>query len=252
MQVKFSPYTYYPNSAKPNFKSNEDVFVDKNGVITNKTMTFFFRDDLDWQHLGEFLEHRYKNSDNVNITDYGCSDGSEAYTIAMTIFTHAPHLKDTAFPIIAKDNFPDVLEDARSGKVHIYNKDIYSINYYTKNRIWDFMQAVRCNKFGYDMALAPKPVLQDKIIFEQGDILEDLDNLPEKNNVIFCRNFWKYFDKENYHNLAAHLYEKTKDNGLVVIGNVEERLGIPLILNQHGFTETSVENVYAPVKKMAV
>lgn len=90
--------------------------------------------------------------------------------------------------------------------------------------------------------------MRNNIKFQHANILDDIQKLPDENNVILCRNCWEYLGKENFHYLAEQLYEKTKNNGLVVIGKHEETFGVPEILERHGFKETEVKRVYKPTK----
>lgn len=249
MRITFPQYFQYKTPLQT-FKSNENEFFDSNGNVVNKTVTYFFRNDLEWEEFAKFLEYKYKNEGKVNITDYAASDGSEAYTLVMSLKEFAPSICDKTFPIIAKDKFQTMVDEAQSGICNIYDDDIYAINYFTRNKFNAYFQARRATNPDCPMAVSPKTPLQDKIIFTQADILNDLENLPDSNNVILCRNCWKYFSSEHYDKLAEQLYEKTKDNGVIVIGEVEEKLGIPELLRRHGFQSTGLRNVYLPVTRM--
>lgn len=248
MEVKF--YPQYNNHIQT-FKSNEDVYHDKNGKITNRTVTYFFRTDLDWMYFAKLLNNKYKKEPNFNLIQYACSDGSEAYTTAMAIKEFAPDIKEKAFPIIALDKFDQVVKEAQSGICNLYEDDISAIDWWTRGKFNDYFQVVPRTNPDCAMGVKPKFPLEECIIFNQANVLEDLKNIPNKNTVIMCRNCWEYIGRENYDKLAKELYEVTKDNGLLVIGDHDELHGVPPVLLQNGFRETSVKRVYEPIKKVA-
>lgn len=252
MQVSFNPYSNNCYHRQPAFKSNENEFLNAAGKVVNKTVTYMFRNNIEWEPFTRFLSYKYRTAPKINITNYACSDGSEPLTLAMSVMEFTPEIAPKIFPIIAKDKYQHVLDFAQSGIFNIYAPDLYAINYFTKNKFNHYFQAVPASIPDCMMGVKPREPLQNKIIFKQADILEDLRNLPDENNVILCRNFWTYLNKEQHHPLAEMLYEKTKNNGLIAIGSLENGHGIPKILLQHGFRETGVHNVYEPVKKMTV
>lgn len=248
MRISALSYTNTYRPAPVMFKSNELESLDENGNVINRNVTELFRADLKWQKFSELLETKYQNVDNINITDYACSDGSEAYTIALCLINYTPELCPKSFPIIAKDFDKHILRMAVAGNCNIYNSDLDAIKDHTNNRFNDYFNIVPAQDSDFIFAIHPKEILKNNIKFQYANILEDIQNLPDENNVILCRNCWEYLGKENFHYLAEQLYEKTKNNGLVVIGKHEEKFGVPEILERHGFKETEVKRVYKPVK----
>lgn len=250
--MRISPVAYF-NTCRPivpSFKSNELETFDENGEVINRNVTEFFRADLKWKEFSELLAKKYQNEDNVNITDYACSDGSEAYTLALSLMNYAPEICEKSFPIIAKDFDKHILNIAKSGRCNVYNCDFDAIDDHTNNRLSEYFTIAPAEDPEFFWEIHPKENLKNKIIFEHANILDDVQRLPNENNVILCRNCWEYLGKENFHYLAEQLYEKTKNNGLLVIGKHEEKFGVPEILKKHGFRETQVKNVYEPVKRM--
>jgi len=250
--MKISPITYFNTSYTPvrAFKSNELETIDKNGEVINRNVTDFFRADLRWQEFSELLSKKYCNSDNINIHDYACSDGSEPYTLVISLINYAPEISEKSFPIIAKDYDKHILYNAMSGSCNIYGSDLDAINEHTNNRFNVYFDIIPAEDSDFIFAVRPKDIIKRNIIFQHANILEDIDNLPDKNNVILCRNCWEYIGKQNFQYLAEKLYEKTKNNGLVVIGKHEELFGVPEILQRHGFRETEVKRVYKPANRM--
>lgn len=250
--MRISPVAYF-NTCRPivpSFKSNELETLNENGEVVNRNVTELFRADLRWQEFTELLAEKYYNTDRINIVDYACSDGSEAYTLALSLMNYAPEICEKSFPIIAKDFDKHILRQAIAGPCNVFNSDIDAINDHTNNRFDDYFNIVPAQDSDFIFAIRPKKILKDKILFEHANILEDVQRLPDENNIILCRNCWEYLGKQNFHYLAEQLYEKTKNNGLLVIGKHEEKFGVPEVLKKHGFRETQVKHVYEPVKRM--
>ena len=103
------------NYKKPVFKKWErTVFNESKSFnfedILHRNNTIFFRNPSFWQNAVKFFEKEYKNVPKVNVYCYGCSDGSEAYTFAMTLLTKIGKKAKKYFPIQAKDYDPVAIE----------------------------------------------------------------------------------------------------------------------------------------------
>lgn len=238
----------YTTPPRLSFKSNERQIFDNAGKIINRNVTYFFRSDLDWEEFAKYLKRKYLNTPKVNIYDYACSDGSEAYSLALSILAKGtPSENDKFFPIIAKDIDPYIIKKAQSGSCDIYDSDLYAINYYTKNKFNYFFQATAPKNKSCDLGIIPKEPLQNRIVFEQANIIKDLKNIPGKNNVILCRNFWPYLNETQQMILAEDLYQKSKNNGLIVIGDFDERNGIANLLTEvFNFKQGPLNRIYEP------
>jgi len=126
MQIQNIQTISYCNSANsPNFKSwtrevlhkNSDQFVKR---VKHRNDTWLFRDCLDWKRFGKFIVDKYKDVPKVNVINYACSNGSEAYTFLMEMFCHNDF--DTAMkftPILAKDYDQKAIDYAQSGIIRI-------------------------------------------------------------------------------------------------------------------------------------
>ncbi|MBR1617752.1 hypothetical protein IJ670_06320, partial [bacterium] len=79
--------------------------LEKNGTVFNRHSTDMFRDDINWHFFAKYLNSRYRDDKNVNIYIHACSDGSEAYSMAILCDKYFPKTKK----IIAKDISADVI-----------------------------------------------------------------------------------------------------------------------------------------------
>ncbi len=207
------------NSPSVGFKSNNRRITDKSGGLLYKTTTYFFRDDLDWHGLINLLNNKYRNTPKVNIINHACSNGPEVYSLIIQLGLSLGKTAEKFFPILAKDINPDNIINAQKGsQIGINNNDLYKISYYTNNNLNRFFSYSPAQSSEYHLALKPRPILKDKVIFQQGDILQDVSEIQFQNTVLLCRNFWQYLKDSNCKFLAQKLGEKMDKTSLLVLG----------------------------------
>ena len=245
------------------FSSSYRAVEDLSGKLKYRTSTSFFREDIEWYDLANLLGEKYKNTDKVNIVDYACSSGEEAYTIVLSLIKQLG--KKTAskfFPIVAKDIDEENIRMAKSGYLIANEKEkkflddssgffprpfnIHSINSYHKRQSYIYR-----NKAKYLIEFDRD--LRKNIKFSVADINEDINSLPQKDTVLFCRNMWPYLPSQNQIKLLDIIMEKIHNtNSLIVLGDYD-MYGSPFDLNYKNFTsalkmlhlkETKVENVF--------
>ena len=238
------PYTPYT------FKSNNRRVVDKSGRLLYKTTTYFFRNDMDWDRFIDILDSKYKNTKKVNLINHACSNGPEVYSLAMKLITGLGTSSEKFFPILAKDINSDNIEIAKQGgSMGINNEDIYRINYYTKNNINSFLDFRPARKPEHQLAVAPKAILKNKVTFTEGNIIQDVDSLPDKNTVLMCRNFWLYLKDGECKLLANKLGKKFDNTSLIVLGEHDiNKSNAPKYLKEAGFTPIETPYIYCSRK----
>ena len=83
-----------------------------------------------------------------------------------------------------------------------------------------------------------KDEVKSMIDFQQGDILKDIDNLPDKNVVLFCKNFWPYLSVSEQRELAKKLSEKLDESSVLVIGGYDcSKINMTQLLGEYGFVK---------------
>ena len=237
-------YIYPNNITTPNFQGNRRIIKDNTGKELYKTTTYLFRSDLNWNSFTKLLLDKYKNTPDVKIICHACSNGAEAYSLAAKLLLEAKDHTKKFFPILAKDLDKENLRLAREGYIGVQNIEMYNINAETNFKTDIFFKYIKPRNYEDDIALQPKVELKDKIVFEQGNILEDIDKIDGKNTVVMCRNFWPYLDKEKQHLLAQKLSQKLDESSLLVIGSYDSVYGIDALLHKNGFIQTKTKNVY--------
>ncbi len=231
---------------KPNFQSNTRVFRDKYGKMLYRNTTNFFRDDLDWKQLGNFIKNKYKDTNKVNIYCYGCSDGSEPLSIAMLIRELFPNQNNKFFPIIAKDIDSTMIYLAKTGQTEVDCTDYEMINKVTNNKFDKYIKAPK-SLLGFNPIPAKiNPELLKDIEFSVADIKEDLHTINPQNSIVFCRNFWPYITPETEQiRLVNELSSRLKDNSTVIIGGFDKWANLNNLLQSRYFKRANdLPNVY--------
>ena len=252
----FTGFVYYMQispiiSNRPNnisLKANSRWIYDKNGKELYKTTTYFFRDDLDWECLIKYICNKYKNVSKVNFINHACSNGLEPLSFLMGLMIFSPENVKKFTPIIAKDINEENIIMAKNGDCGASSDDFLRIHKFTGSRYHDFFNIKRNNNTDRLFTLSPKDTLKDKIIFEQGDIFKDIDNIPKDNTFLSCRNLWMYLPFEKQNILAQKLSQRLGENSTILIGYLDSITGsADRLLTKYGFKRCSVGNEYVNI-----
>lgn len=190
------------------------------GIVKHKNNTMLYRNDMDWQSLIKFLAEKYKNVDKVHIFDYACSNGSEAYTILMNLFTYFDDNTLKKFtPIIARDYDEFVIHIANLKTLTIDSDEQDYINIHTGNKFYEYFTLLSKILKKYE----PNPKLTNNVIFQVGDITQDYEKLPKENVVLFVRNMWPYLKFEEQQSLPRRLCHHFDKNTTIIIGRYDLR-----------------------------
>lgn len=235
------PYIASYNTYHPNFNSNERVVRNKVGEILYRNTTNFFRSDLDWETLINHINEKYKNIDKVNIVCHACSDGSEPLSIAMLLEERLGEKAEKFFPIQAKDIDDIMIYTAKQGYAPMDLNDVEAINAMTNNKCDKYFKLPRYG-VGLDTVNALiNPKLTSKIEYSVADITNDIENLPQENIILFCRNMWPYIYDPG--NLILKIANHIKSNGTIVVGNYDKMSCIHNLLPRLGFKNIHT-NIY--------
>lgn len=213
-------------------------------VIRNSTN--FFREDLNWNDLTKYIIEHFKDIKKVNAYSLACSDGSEAYSYAISIMENVPKaLYSKFFPVQACDIDKEVLKIANSGRINADSMEfaLISKNYnilmdeYLKDR--DVSILINGDDIsGTDEIHSYKiaPSLKNSVEFKQSDILTELKKLnDEGNSVIMCRNVFPYLSYGYVDEVLRTAKSKIKSGSLFVIGDYDKSRNIGEKLLSEGF-----------------
>lgn len=243
MRINFSTQT--DNTYKiPTFKANRRIVCDESGKMLYKTTSYMFRPDLNWDSFVKLLQEKYANTKQVNIINHACSNGAEPFSLVIKLISILGEKAQKFFPIKAKDIDEENIRRARNGYIGIHNDDMYNMNEQMQGNIGKFLNYVPSRAMNDDLGVQPIMQVRENIEFKRSDIFNDIDELPESNTVLLCRNFWPYLDTTKQELLAQKLAQKLDKTSLVAVGNFDSECNIDKLLTKNGFIPTNVENVY--------
>lgn len=220
-----SPINYQIQNKQTTFGTNNiSVFADTcKKQLKYKNTTEFFRACLDWNEFAKFLKYHFLNDQKINVYCFGCSDGSEPYSLSMVLREKLGDDSRKFFPIIAKDVDPKIIATAQSGLIDYSSEDKMFIDYFTNQKFekyFTFEKYLDQNIFSKDyMAKAHvNSTLRKTVSFSQGDILKEVNSIPKENTVVLCRNFWRYLSPQDREYLAKNLYKRLDNKSCVITG----------------------------------
>jgi chemotaxis protein methyltransferase CheR len=205
----------------------ENLTINETSFFRNKAQLDLFHKHL----LDEVIRKKQDKRDHqIRIWSAGCSTGQEAYTIAMLIADalayhqlRMPHNGETTWPkplvpppwqveIPASDINYSVL---RAGQEGIYNEhQMSSVDYNYRLRYFD--------KVGERYAI--KKAIKEIVHFDFHNLKTEF--LPQRNDVIFCRNVMMYFDEAEQRRLIEKFYRCLTPGGYLLVGHAESLLGL--------------------------
>ncbi|MHB0877689.1 MAG: CheR family methyltransferase [Anaerolineae bacterium] len=169
-------------------------------------VTSFFRDADKFQVLEQqVIPGLAAGGRQVNIWSAGCSDGPEAYTLAILFQTVAPA---TRFHIWATDLDPKALAKAKARGPYLPD----TVEAVPKAHLTRYFESADGN---YKV----KAELQRNITFQEHNLLRD--PIRDRFDLIVCRNVIIYFTEEAKLALFARFCQALKPDGVLFIGATE-------------------------------
>ena len=225
-------YNYYrllmsPEGRQELMKLVENLTVNETSFFRNKAQLELFHKQI----LEELIAKKQEGGDHqIRIWSAGCSTGQEPYTIAMLLADalayhqlRSPSSAEMEWPrplisppwrveIPASDINYTVLRAAQEG---IYNEhQMSSVDYSYRLRYFD--------KVGERYAM--KKAIKELVHFDFHNLKTEF--LPQKNDVIFCRNVMMYFDEAEQRRLLEKFYRGLTPGGYLLVGHAESLLGL--------------------------
>jgi chemotaxis protein methyltransferase CheR len=178
----------------------------------------FYRDPLKFKELQQIvLPKLLQHNRQLKIWSAGCSNGSEAYTLALILEEMTPGVKHT---IIGTDIDERILNSARDGEY--LERDVKNIPPHLFKRF--FVKS--------DDKISISDKIKNRVTFKKNDLLKD--EYDKDFDLILCRNVVIYFTNEAKDNIYKKFLLSLKDHGVLFVGGAES------ILNAHllGFRMT--------------
>jgi chemotaxis protein methyltransferase CheR len=223
-------YSYYRLLISPKGKQEltrllENLTVNETSFFRNKSQLDLFQRDI----MEDLLRRKQERRDySVRIWSAGCSTGQEPYTMAMQVsdaLAHhymrhpVPFVSPVPKPLIpppwrveilASDINYSVLRTAQAGSYSEHQ--MAGVDYGNRVRYFD--------KVG-DRYVVKKNV-RELVHFDFHNLKTEY--LPQRNDIIFCRNVMMYFDEAEQKRLVEKFYRCLNPQGYLFVGHAESLL----------------------------
>jgi chemotaxis protein methyltransferase CheR len=188
-----------------------------NALTTN--VTSFFRENHHFTHLtsevAPYLLHHNLKQKRVRLWSAGCSQGMEAYSMAMSIL-HGMHDPDGwDIKILATDIDTNVLEVGRRGR-------------YDQAQLMKIPQSLAAKYVKHDKetrGVIMGQKLRDIVRFNQLNLHEQWP-MTGTFDAIFCRNVVIYFDKDTQRALFNRYADILAPHGWLYVGHSENLFNV--------------------------
>lgn len=216
----FNEYTKHVLS-KEGFATELIHMID--AVSTNKTD--FFREPVHFEVLRDLVLPQFiagNSTQPFRAWSAGCSSGEEPYNIAMVIDDFLKGRSQKDYYIRASDISTDILRTAING---VYAEQrVAPVPKYMLHKY--FMRSKNQTKKLFKVV----PEIRSKIQFSRINFMDDTFKVPERFDVIFCRNVLIYFDRDIQEAVIRKLLNHLKPGGYLFIGHSESLIDMHLPL----------------------
>jgi len=205
----------------------ENLTVNETSFFRHKAQMEFFQRNV----MDDILKRKEELREfTLRIWSAGCSTGQEPYTLAMLVadalsyyYLRNPHTLETPVPkplvpppwrveILASDLNYSVLRAAQVGSYGEHQ--MLAVDYGYRLRYFD--------KVGDRYAV--KRNVKELVHFDFHNLKTEY--LPQRNDVIFCRNVMMYFDEPEQKRLIEKFYRCLNPRGYLFVGHAESLLGL--------------------------
>lgn len=197
-------------------------------ITTNKTD--FFREPEHFRYLVEKAlpdvekKRQLNGRRELKFWSAGCSSGEEAYTLSIVLNEAAERHSGLKFSILATDISKSSLDTARNAVYPERRIDPVSMplrkKYFLRSR--DPSEAL----------VQMGPELRERIQFGSLNFMASSFGLPQKMDVIFCRNVMIYFNSQIREQLVRRFEQQLVPGGYLFVGHSESLNGLENGLEQ--------------------
>lgn len=205
----------------------ENLTINETSFFRNKAQLELFHKHI----LEELFQQKQQSSDHfIRMWSAGCSTGQEPYTMAMLVADGLAYFQmrnpvgyelPLPKPLIPSPWHVEILASdisysaLRAGQQGFYTEgQMGSVDYSYRLRYFD--------KVGERYAV--KKSLRELIHFDFHNLKTEF--LPQRNDVIFCRNVMMYFDEAEQKRLIEKFWRCLNPGGYLLVGHAESLLGL--------------------------
>lgn len=190
-------------------------------ITTNKTD--FFREAPHFSYLTDMAlptlseRTRFDSRNKFRIWSAGCSTGEEPYTLAMVLNEFKMNNRGFEFDILATDISMRVLKIAQ--------RAVYPTRVVNPIALPLRKRYLLRGKDKSNPQVRIVPELRKSVQFGRLNFMDNDFMLPQKVDVIFCRNVIIYFDKQTQENLMVKFSRYLNKGGYLFLGHSESLHG---------------------------
>ena len=225
-------YSYYRLLTSSEGKREMSVLLEN--LAIHETSFFRNKAQFDLFHkviMEELLQRKQERRDcSLRVWSAGCSTGQEPYTIAMLMCdalsyyylrNPLPYEMPTPKPLVPPPWKVEVLaSDISYTALRTAQDGVYTD---AQMEAVDFAYRLRYfDKVGDKYAV--KKAVKDLVRFDFHNLKTEF--LPQRNDVIFCRNVMIYFDEPEQKRLVDKFYRCLNPEGYLFLGHAESLFGI--------------------------
>ena len=225
-------YSYYRLLTSSEGKREMSVLLEN--LAIHETSFFRNKAQFDLFHkviMEELLQRKQERRDcSLRVWSAGCSTGQEPYTIAMLMCdalsyyylrNPLPYEMPTPKPLVPPPWKLEVLaSDISYTALRTAQEGVYTD---AQMEAVDFAYRLRYfDKVGDKYAV--KKAVKDLVRFDFHNLKTEF--LPQRNDVIFCRNVMIYFDEPEQKRLVDKFYRCLNPEGYLFLGHAESLFGI--------------------------
>jgi chemotaxis protein methyltransferase CheR len=206
----------------------ENLTVNETSFFRNRPQLELFQKDI----LEEILHRKQERRDwTLRVWSAGCSTGQEPFTLAMIICdalayyylrNPLPFEMPTPKPLIPPPWHVEILASdisysvLRAGQEGIYTElQMEPVDYVFRLRYFD--------KIAGDRYAIKRPV-KELVHFDFHNLKTEF--LPQRNDIIFCRNVMIYFDEAEQKRLIDKFWRCLNPDGYLFVGHAESLFGL--------------------------
>jgi len=192
-------------------QSGDEIINFLDVIATN--VTSFFREPEHFDFLGDLITTWIgQRKERIRIWSAAASTGQEPYSIAITAFIVAgAQAKDIR--ILATDISTKALRAAQIGEHSSPTldnvPDSIKAKFFVKKRV------------GEETIYCIKEQIRNLVIFKRINLAYPPFTIPQKLDIVFCRNVMIYFDSIVRTRLIAEMYRLLNPGGYLIVGHAE-------------------------------
>ena len=226
-------YSYYRLLTSHRGKKELEVLLEN--LTVNETSFFRNRPQLELfqkEILEEMLRRKQERRDwTLRVWSAGCSTGQEPYTLAMLVCDVLAYYSlrhPSAFdPSVPKPLIPPpwrveiLASDISYSVLHAGQEGVYTeaqmepVDYVYRLRYFDKISGDR---------YAVKPAVKGLVHYDFHNLKTEF--LPQRNDIIFCRNVMIYFDEAEQKRLINKFWRCLNPEGFLFVGHAESLFGL--------------------------